>query len=76
MKRCPICQSLAFDDAARCFGCLHEFGSEDGAAIAEPPSAANGVVEAAPPAFLIQIKPERERSGQTSWVCTVDLVPT
>ena len=28
----------------------------------------------APPAFVIQIKPERERSGLTSWTCTVDLV--
>ena len=26
MKKCPICNSLAFDDAAMCFGCLHPFG--------------------------------------------------
>ena len=29
----------------------------------------------APPAFVIRIKPERERSGLTSWTCSVDLMP-
>ena len=25
MKQCPICNSMAFDDATTCFGCLHPF---------------------------------------------------
>ena len=75
MKQCPICKSMAFDDAVTCFGCLHEFKPEDETAIAESVSAASGATEGAPPAFLIQIKPERELSGQTSWTCKVDLVP-
>lgn len=74
MKRCPICQSLAFDDAITCYGCLHEFGSDEQP---QPVDAAAGEVDAlpdAPPAFLIRIKPERGRSGQTEWTCRVDLV--
>lgn len=71
MKQCPICHSLAFDDATTCYGCLHEFASDESAPapIREPAGCE------APPSFLIQIKPERERSGLTSWTCTVDLVP-
>ena len=73
MKQCPICQSLAFDDAATCYGCLHEFAGDESASESSPVQAA--VLDNVPPAFLIQIKPERERSGLTSWTCTVDLVP-
>lgn len=76
MKQCPICQSLAFDDAARCYGCLHEFADDPGApGLASAPVqalAADGTL----PAFVIQVKPERERSGLVSWTCTVDLAPT
>lgn len=73
MKQCPICQSMAFDDAATCYGCLHAFADDDGAS--SPDSAPVAIPADAPPAFVIQIRPERERSGQTSWTCTVDLVP-
>ena len=80
MKRCPICQSLAFDDAAKCFGCLHEFtekdGLEEGRSMMPPPAGAPFLVESAtPPAFLIRIRPEHESSGLTSWTCSVDLLP-
>ena len=82
MKQCPICHSTAFDDAITCFGCLHEFASGDDAASVTASDAAldsaletKPVVFEAPPAFLIQIRPERERSGHLSWTCTVDLVP-
>lgn len=29
MKACPVCGARAFDDAEVCYGCLHQFGSED-----------------------------------------------
>lgn len=28
MKKCPICGSIAFDDARVCYGCLHRFDKE------------------------------------------------
>ena len=75
MKQCPICQSLAFDDAATCYGCLHEFTADEAEAACAPTPEQAVAGADAPPSFLIQIKPERERSGLTSWTCTVDLVP-
>lgn len=93
MKQCPICQSIAFDDAAVCYGCLHEFndddegeptvsseampekdGDEPAPVGVEAPSPAV-IIDDMPPSFVIQIKPERERSGLMAWKCTVDLVP-
>ena len=74
MKTCPICRAVAFDDAAVCFGCLHEFTPDDEVGAGDG-SSGEAVASDAPPAFLIQIKPERERSGRTSWTCTVDLMP-
>ena len=73
MKTCPICRSVAFDDAVTCFGCLHRFSEEDEGTASRV--AVPGVVTDGPPSFLIRIKPERERSGLTSWTCSVDLVP-
>ncbi len=71
MKTCPVCQAVAFDDAVTCFGCLHTFANDEEALVVSSEVAPSEV----PPSFLIQIKPERERSGLTSWSCTVDLVP-
>lgn len=45
------------------------------ALVALTPSASESMPIEAPPSFVIQIKPERERSGLTSWTCTVDLLP-
>ena len=28
MKTCPVCKAVAFDDAAVCYGCLHDFARE------------------------------------------------
>lgn len=75
MKRCPICQSVAFDDAATCYGCLHEFNPADGDRPDAKSFSRAAVPAEAPPAFVIKIKPERDGSGQVSWTCTVDLVP-
>ena len=100
MKQCPVCQSLAFDDAKTCFGCMHDYSSDNAGFVErslippadfalegeggyEPLASNASAFEApqssdspeAPPSFVIQIKPERERSGLTSWTCTVDLVP-
>ena len=77
MKQCPICHARTFDDAVTCYGCLHEFTEADNAAATGPEghSAPAIVLDGAPPAFVIQIRPERERSGLTSWTCTVDLLP-
>ena len=77
VKQCPICQAVAFDDAKTCFGCLHDFTANDAPAVKSKPEPDLNPEPApeAPPAFVIQIKPERERSGLTSWTCTVDLVP-
>lgn len=71
MKTCPICQAVAFDDARTCFGCLHEFAEGEGVAV---PSVVIDADDRVPPAFLIKIRPERERSGLVTWSCTVDLV--
>lgn len=75
MKQCPICHSLAFDDAATCFGCLHEFGPDEQTQPIAKPRKEEPLPFEAPPAFVIQIKPERERSGHTTWTCEVNLVP-
>ena len=76
MKQCPICKSLAFDDATTCYGCLHEFSEEDAFAPGPlPESAAQPAYDDGPPSFLIRIRPQREGSGLVSWTCTVDLVP-
>ena len=72
MKQCPICHALAFDDAKTCFGCLYDYAANDAPEVM--PDTESGPAPEAPPAFVIQIKPERERSGLTSWTCTVDLV--
>lgn len=31
MKRCPVCQTMLFEDMAVCYGCMHRFpdGSDD-----------------------------------------------
>ena len=75
MKQCPICQSVAFDDAATCYGCLHEFDLVDGDHPAAEGFGHTTMPVEVPPAFVIKIKPERNGSGQVSWTCTVDLVP-
>ena len=79
MKQCPICQSLAFDDAKTCFGCLHEFADKEPLGALDAPDSPDAppiVIDGdAPPAFLIQIRPERACSGLISWTCTVDLMP-
>ena len=71
MKQCPICHSWAFDDAQTCFGCLHEFAKGEGSAVKPAGTSTDGAI---PPAFLIKIRPERERSGLVTWTCAVDLV--
>ena len=76
MKQCPICQSKAFDDAAICYGCLHEFTDDDCVpAVAPDLGQSDASANDGLPSFVIKIRPERERSGLTSWTCTVDLVP-
>ena len=37
MKKCPVCESLCFDDMAVCFGCMHRFDEDDA-----PEAAARG----------------------------------
>ena len=29
MKTCPVCEAVAFDDAAICYGCMHRFAETD-----------------------------------------------
>lgn len=36
MKTCPVCRSIAFDDAAICYGCLYDFAKEEEGAEAAP----------------------------------------
>lgn len=66
MKQCPICQSLAFDDATTCFGCLHEFTEADQAPVPGPPTSAA-------PSFTITLTPTHHAAGHITWSCAVDL---
>lgn len=61
--------ALAVDDPARAPAV------NEPALVGLTPSASEPTFPEAPPSFVIQIKPERERSGLTSWTCTVDLLP-
>ena len=68
MKACPVCNSLAFDDAKICFGCLHPFGDE---------SAAEAELESKNRAgenltrFVVSFIPVVE-DGHTAWSCSVE----
>ena len=67
MKTCPVCQSVAFDDAETCFGCMHRFG-EDGDILPE-----EGAEENALPVFSIRFTPEIEITGGVKWNCAVEM---
>ncbi len=66
MKKCPICGAIAFDDARTCFGCLHEFRSDDGCESAPAPLNGEGGAQA----FLVKFVPV-EKAGLTTWSCEV-----
>lgn len=71
MKECPVCHALAFDDAARCFGCLHVFGKKEG----EPRHAVpqESVREHESARFLLSLIPTESEEG-LRWKCSVELV--
>ena len=62
MKTCPVCQSVAFDDAELCYGCMHRFGEVE----ITPESNM-------PPVFSIRFTPELEKTGGMKWNCAVEV---
>ena len=82
MKTCPICQAVAFDDAAICFGCMYRFedAETDQETLSHKPSdtaaePVHGQVRSSsltPPAFYIKMVPETQESGAVSWACSID----
>jgi hypothetical protein len=73
MKTCPVCNAVAFDDQATCYGCLHSY--EKDAAPTEPtktPEPVSGLSDTA--SFLLSFVPHPQDSGAFSWTCTVEPV--
>ena len=68
MKACPVCNSLAFDDAKTCFGCLHPFGDEDVAEVVQENKNRAGENLTR---FVVSFTPMVE-DGQTVWNCSVE----
>ena len=64
MKRCPVCLSVAFDDAATCFGCMHRFADDEG----ESREKDKGFDL---PQFLVTMTPVWEQ-GQLEWSVEVE----
>ena len=83
MKTCPICNSVAFDDAAICFGCMYHYDKQESEVPSEGAEAAKHVMlpggalharhGSVPPAFLIKMIPVFESSGAIAWSCSVDV---
>lgn len=73
MKTCPVCNAVAFDDQATCYGCLHGFGKDESPI--EPPKvseSASSLSDAV--SFLLSFAPHPQDSGAFSWTCTVEPV--
>lgn len=68
MKTCPVCNSLAFDDAKTCFGCLHPFGDDDVAEVVQENKNRAGENLTR---FVVSFTPVVE-DGQTAWSCSVE----
>ena len=73
MKTCPVCNAIAFDDQATCYGCLYSFEKD------EPPTDTPKASEPAPSSpnaasFLLSFVPHPQASGAFSWTCTVEPV--
>ena len=73
MKTCPVCNAVAFDDQATCYGCLHDF--EKGSSPGETSTASDPAPNLPGAAsFLLSLAPHPEASGSFSWTCTVEPV--
>ena len=68
MKTCPVCNSLAFDDAKTCFGCLHPFDDEGAVNHARENKNRAG---ANPTRFVVSFVSAVE-DGRTVWSCSVE----
>lgn len=68
MKSCPICGSLAFDDAGKCFGCLHPF---DGDIAASSTGRTASFSAGDVPSFVISLTPVACDANGISWSCSV-----
>ena len=68
MKTCPVCNSLAFDDAKTCFGCLHPFEDDDATEIEQENKNRAGENLTR---FVVSFTPVVE-DGQTAWSCSVE----
>ena len=67
MKTCPICNSIAFDDAKTCFGCLHPFGEGE----VEPALENENRADGEPARFVVSFVPTT-KAGRTVWSCSVE----
>lgn len=73
MKTCPVCNAIAFDDQATCYGCLHDFTKDSPSAEAvKEVASATELPDVA--SFLLSFAPHPETSGSFSWTCTVEPV--
>ncbi len=80
MKTCPICGSVAFDDQALCFGCLHDYRDveaeeQDAAPSGMPLTSgvgARAVAQANQVVFRLTLEPLGGEVPQgLSWACSV-----
>ena len=74
MKTCPICKSIAFDDARTCYGCLYDFAKskKNGQHHDETVCAASTVASSV--SFVITLTPEGHDRDSVSWKCEIDAV--
>ena len=70
MKTCPVCKAVAFDDQARCFGCLYDFGKETQVAAHDSERTPIPV----PASFTLSLKPAGKGAGAFTWTCSVEPV--
>ena len=74
MKTCPVCNAIAFDDQATCYGCLHSFERDlPQAEAAKTTDSVSSLPDAA--SFILSFAPHPQASGSFSWTCTVEPVP-
>lgn len=75
MKTCPICGSVAFDDARICYGCLYDFSKVEDNEQSHDETACAASTVASSVSFVITLTPEGRDRDSVSWKCEIDAVP-